>query len=266
MLYCKNRRIVALILVALLCAVMSGIAVAEQESASLDLTLGCGVALQIPGEYAENFAHSQKVHFTPVTEVFSVRVGDEEIPLYRIDFGNEAVGEWLGVIQTEEGDIPVTYTLYSLSEEKIAAMDAEDLDAYYAGMENFNLVMDAIHADPRFAAQAASGVGENRELALEHWTLMLPEKITCEETSDGGVYTAAFYGRIRGEKTGLYTVTIGGDAANAVGAYEDKPLSVEIHEPGLNVFWTEVDYETAYQMLETVNTVMDAITADENFN
>lgn len=234
----------------------------------LDLTLGCGVALQIPGEYAENFAHLQKVHFTPVTEVFSVRIGYKEVPLYRIDFGNEAVGEWLGVIQTEEGDIPVTYTLYSLSEDEIAAMDVEDFDSYYTGMENFNLVMDAIHADTRFAAQASSGIGEDHELQLEYWTFTLPSNVVCVEMNEDGIYSATFYGRIRGEDIALYTVRIG-DATNAIGVCnldgEDKPFAVEIYEVSKNVFWSEEDYDKAYQMLDTINDVLDVIYSSEEF-
>lgn len=243
---------------------------ASQEPVPISFTLGCGVSLEMPVEYADNFQHAQKVHFTPVTEVFSMTIDDKEIPLYRIDFGNESIGEWLGVIRMEEYDVPVTYTLYPLSEEEVAAMDAEALDSYYASMENFNFVVEAIHADPRFVDRDFTAVGENRELELEHWTVMLPDGITCDETHADGVYTATFFGRIHGDKTALYTVMIGGDAADPVGMYnlsgEEKAVSLEIHQPEMNVFWSEADYEAAYQMLETVNAVMDAIMADENFN
>lgn len=266
----KQNQLTMFLLTVILCTVMSGMACAEQESTSFDISLGYGISVQISDEYAANLEHMQKIHFTPVTEVFVVYVDGKEIPLYRIDFGNETVGEWLGVIQMEEGDVPVTYTLYPLSEEGIAAMNEEDRDSYYSAMESFNLVLEAVRADLRFAEQYTSEIGEIRELTLKYWTLMLPEGIACNETFEDGMYTAVFYGKIRGEKTVLFTVNIGGDTEKTVGMYnvgdEKKSLSIEIHTPGFNVFWTDADYEMFYRMLESVNDVMDVITADEKFD
>ena len=234
----------------------------------VSVNLSCGISLEIPSEYAQIVVHNQKKHFSPVSEVFSMQVGEEEIPLYRIDFGNESFGEWLGVIQTEEGDIPVTFMVYPLSAEELEVLDEETVLTYYGAMENLNLVLDAICMDPRFVQEIPDGIGEYRELELEHWMLDLPSKVSCVESNENGVYSASFFGRICGEDVPLYTVNIG-DEDDAIGVYnlngEERPLSVDVYEVGKNAFWSEEDYEAAYRMLDTINDVMDVILSSEDY-
>ena len=262
-----HRSIIALLLaLALLCAAVPA-AFAEQEES---VSIGYGVALNMPSEYGAVLNHTRKVYIAPVTEVFSVNIDGREVPLYRVDFANEEEGEWLGVLQAEEGDIPVTYSLYTLSEEELAVLDEEALDAYYGGMESFNNILEAIQADPRFTAEPVQGVGAGYEAELKYWTVVLPEKVTFEETIVEGSYEAVFYGRIQGEKTALYSVAIGDDQAGAMGKFnldgEEKAVSVEIYGVEQNVFWSDAEFDLAYAMMDTVNDVIEAVMESDNFS
>jgi len=271
MVYLKNKRAVILLLALFALCFAAGTAWAEQaEDNSVTVDIFQDISMSIPADDPASLLHTHKTHPAPTTEVFSMRIGEEVVPLYRFDFGNAQAGTPLGVLRTDAGDIPVTFQVFELSEQRQAAMDAETLADYHEQMENINIVMEAILADPRFTTENSADSGELREAVMAHWTLSLPEAISWTESEADGAYHAAFYGRIQGEDIPLYTVTIADDeAGDPMGMFslngEEKMVSIGFYPLEQYVYWSETDYDLAYLMMDTINDVIEAIMESENY-
>lgn len=260
----REMRLVSVLMV--LVMLLTVTAAAEGQASSANAELAHGIALQLP----DGMVHAQITGAAPSAEIFSMRVGEDEIPLYRIDFGNENAGELLGMLWTEAGDIPVTFKVFAFSEEEIAALDDAAREDYYALMENLNDVLDAVSADPRFTAGSALNLGEVREAAMKYWTVALPERITWVESEEDGGYQAVFYGSIHGENAELYSVHIGeGEGDGVLGMYSlngvELPVRMETCSVDRYVYWSEAERDAAYFLLDTVNEVIRAIEASAEF-
>ena len=139
-------------------------------------------------------------------------------------------------------------------------------------MDGFNPMLESFHSDDRFSTGAVSG-SDASGASMKYWNVELVEGMEWEESEENGVYRADFYGTVAGERILLYTIRLGADedeARTVIGSYRTddgvKAVSIESYplEPGEN--WTEVDMMTAGTMMDTVNSVMTAITASENFS
>ncbi|MBR3928251.1 MAG: hypothetical protein IKJ65_04530 [Clostridia bacterium] len=241
----------------------------EKPSLLDDITFD--FAGQIPAEYADILIHEQEIHDGLITEVFSMRNEVKDISLYRIDFGNEFAGDWLGVIHTENGMIHVTYTVFALTEEQLALMSEEEMEQYNILMGHFSEMLNVIFADPRFTTEKPLAVGEDVEVQTTYWTLMLPSNMVVMESNENGTYVAVFYGEVAGELTALYTVHIGDDKAESeLGLYdvdgEKKPVSVGSFDLSEQYTWTDDDYSAAYRMMDTINHVIETIMTSKQFS
>lgn len=237
----------------------------------LTIDIAHGLSLNLPIEYTDVLAHRQETHGALTTEVFSMRNGENDIPLYRIDFGDETAGDWFGALNIDERNIPVVYTVFVLSEEELSAMDEMEQEQYFALMDSFSDALNAIAADPRFSAEKPLAVGENVEMETSFWTLTLPNNMTVVESTTDGNYEALFYGEVAGERAALYQVRIGDILAESeIGLYEidgvKKPISVGSFDLSEKPNWTEDDYSAAYRMMDTINHVIDTFMSSPQFS
>ena len=228
-------------------------------------------ALQFPKEYADVLVHEQEIHDARTTEVFSMRNGEKDVSLFRIDFGDENAGDWFGMLKIGEQNIPVTHTVFALSDEELAAMDEQTQKQYFEMMNSFTNVLNAISADPRFTAEKPLAVGADTEVKTTYWTLTLPGTMSVSESNTDGTYIATFLGEVVGERTALYQVRIGENKAETeLGLYEvdgvKKPISVGSFDLSEKTNWTEDDYSAAYRMMDTINHVIETIMNSPQFS
>ena len=280
--------IIAVLAVAVLIAVFAirgsgSVSAAMQTSAETPTTtvsteesyktvdLAWGVSLKFPAEFSDVLVHEQEVHGGLTTETFSMRKGEKAIPLFRIDFGDETVGDWHGVLNTDKGIVPVVYTVFTCTNEEIEAMDEETREQYFMLMNSFSDVLNTIAADPRFSAEKPLDSGENKEAKMAYWTVTLPGKMSWSEVAEAGEYQAVFYGEVRGEQTALYTVRIGEtETGSVLGQFkvgeELKKVSVESFDLSRKTSWTDDDYSVAYHMMDTINDVIQVIMSSEYYS
>lgn len=228
------------------------------------------VKWSVPKEYTEILKYEYEENGDIASDMFSLQLGDKEVPVFRFDFGDENAGDWLGVLTVGEEQIPVVYTVFMMSDEELAA--AGDTDgAYYKLMDLFNQLVKDFEADKNFSTKKPVMVsGSYKEVALTYWTVTLPEEMHCSESNENGTYQALFYGDIHGEKVALYQVNIGDEIAETeLGFFQvdgqDKVVSIKVCDIFNRSDWNDDDYAVAYLMVDTINTVIEQITSSELF-
>jgi len=244
---------------------------APTSNPNITIDAAHGLFLQFPAKYADILAHEQEIHGELTTEVFSMRNGETDISLFRMDFGDETAGDWFGVLNTDDRIIPVTYTVFAPAEEELNAMSEATQEQYFALMDCFNDALNTIAADPRFTSERPLAVGADTEVKTTYWNLTLPSNMSVVETNENGTYIAMFYGEVVGERTALYTVRIGDDKAETeLGLFEvdgvKKPVSVGSFDLSGKPNWTDDDYSAAYRMMDTINHVIETIMSSEQFS
>ena len=239
--------------------------VSQQEDGALQLVL------QFPEELAECVIREKSTYGLAVTETFYLKNGEDAIPLFRIDVGDQSLGDWLGTLQTENGNIPVTYTVFEISEDDMAAL-GENAEVLYADLMNgFNLMLEQIFNDPSFTSEKAIEVGESQGMAMRYWTVDLPDDMWVEENMVEGNYEAVFYCSILGEHVAIYKVCIGEVTAETeLGLFDvegvKKTVSVGSFDIPENPNWSSEDYSMAYRLMETINLVIETIMQSEHFS
>lgn len=257
------------------------VSAAKTNEAYHTVILAYDVAVQLPAGYEDVLVHTQKTQGERIEESFAMRVGEMEIPLYRICFGG-ADGNRLGALRTEAGEIDVTYEVLPLPENQLAAMNAETVGIYDVMLDSVNAVFDGFAADSRFSAGNHS-VADSRAAAertdaeeyqtaeMTFWTVSLPAGMTWTEYADESSYRAVFSGMIRNEVVELYSVHVGGEAASSVlGTVtvdgEARTVSVESFDLSRHEGWSEPDFEKAYLMLDSINDIIQVIVESDSFS
>lgn len=226
------------------------------------------LTLKFPEQDSAALLHEEEHVGDAVVEVFYMKTEGNDLPLYRIDFGDENLGEWLGVIKTDTEEIPVTYTVFSATEEELQQLGV-NLETYSVLMNDFNVLLNCIYEDSRFSSEKENDVVEEKEIELMYWNVTLPESISCSENVMDGNYQADFYIEIQGEQVNLYSVYIGDEQAETIlGQYkiEDRwePISIESYDLR-NSELSDEELLTAYQMLDTINDVIETISKSKQF-
>lgn len=242
-----------------------------EDPNSTTVDIAYDFTLQFPKEYADALVHEQEVHGARTTEVFSMRNGEKDISLFRIDFGDESAGDWFGMLNIDGKNIPVTHTVFALANEELEALDEQTQKQYIEMMNSFTNVLNTISADPRFTAEKPLAIGADTEVKTTYWTLTLPSNMSVSESNTDGTYEALFLGEVVGERTALYQVRIGENKAETeLGLYEidgvKKPISVGSFELTEKINWTEDDYSAAYRMMDTINHVIEIIMNSPQFS
>lgn len=246
---------------------------ADKPEAYVSIEIAHGITLQYPVEYAGMLSHKQEKNGEAITETFSMKMEGIDTQLYQIHFGNEKAGEWLGTLLEEGKEVPVTYTIFLMSSEELDKREAEFADAYYLLLDSVNDALSSILADDRLVTDVKNSEvsdNQNKSAGMLDWSVYLQEGMSWSEFSEAGNDQVVFYGNVQEERFELFTVHIGtSDEGNPLGMYnlngENKTVYVEVHELGQHENWSDDDYDAAYELMETVNTIVDAIVESENF-
>lgn len=274
----KKRWIILLVAVAAIAAIASIFSsqggktpLFGPQKRSVEIIESNYVEWYVPAECMDYLKYENETRNNVVADMFSMQVGSAEIPVFRIDFGDENAGEWLGVLTVGDEKIPVVYTVFMVSDEELAAVEGAE-EAYYMLMDVFNEMVKDLSANKNFTPEKPIKMsGDEQEAVLTYWTVTLPTEMSYDETNENGAYQAVFYGYIQDEKIALYQVDIGdiiGDSP--LGLYkienEDKTVSITCHDIFDRADWSEDDYAVAYRMMDTINNVIEKITSSEYFS
>ena len=222
-----------------------------------------------PTENADAYIHEQEIDGNAVSDKYYVTVAGEKKLLYSIDFGRED-GTWLGMLVRDAGNISITYNVYPLSEEEMAAMSEAESQHYYDVMDGLGTMLASICEKEGFQEEKIPEGTGKRIAQLTYWTLELPNDMTWTESNENGEYQAIFYGTVQDQQVALYTVRIGHVQAQSVlGKYrvngEEKTLSVESYGLSQHETWTDEDFLEAGEMMETINDLIQVIDASADF-
>lgn len=225
--------------------------------------------LAFPEELSEQMRHTEVTEGDVAMEVFYMLGTNGERELFRIYYADAQAGTHMGYLNTDNGEIPVSYSICEYTEEDFA--DEEDKKLYYSMMDAFSVVMNSIYADERFSETRMVEQVGTQEVKLRYWTVTLPENVLYEETVDSDTYRVDFYGEVSGERIDLYFIGLGDmEAETILGMFTadgvQKPVAVETHNLDGYEGWPEEERGVIYQMMESVNDVIQAIVSDKNFS
>lgn len=229
------------------------------------------IDLQILSECAAHIEHKQEIDGDVISDMFYMRTGTISTPVFSFSFGDEKAGDWLGMLSVSEKNIPVTYTVFMITDEELIALGEGAVDIYAKLLECFNCIVDGIYSNDGFSANKPLKLGKMQENIMSYWTVTLPSEMVWYETNENGNYLADFSGYVCGERIPLYCVCIGNEVVDSVlGTLKidgvEKKVSVKCYDLGERSDWTEEDFATAYLMMDTINDVIQQITQSELFS
>lgn len=229
------------------------------------------IDLRLPQEMEAFITTDESTYGDVYTRGFYMNYGGDEYPLWRLDFGDPYAGDWVGVLKTDKGDVAVTTTGFAISAEELAALGEEGSALYGECMQAYGVMLEGIVSDSRFTEERPLAVGEDREVKLTYWTVMLPDTMTVSENTESGSYEAMFYGKIAGETVKLYRVCIGEEQAESFLGYFEvggmkQTVTVGSYELAGYDDWADDDYAAAYSMMDTINDVIQQIMSSEQFS
>lgn len=225
--------------------------------------------LQFPESLIENLRHVEVTEGRIAMEVFYLVSEEGEKELYRIHFADAKMGELLGYLTIDGVEVPITHSVCEYANEDFRTEEERKL--YYEMMDAFSVLVNTIYADARFSETRFVAPVGTREVKLRYWNVVLPENVQCVETEENGSYCVKFYGEVGGEQINLYMILVGnGEAETSLGFYtvdgERKPVRVQTYDMEPYANWSEEDQTIIYRMMESLNTVIQTIVADEKFS
>ena len=229
------------------------------------------IDLLLPLELEDLIISEESTYGDVYTRAFYMSYGGQELPLWRVDFGDLNSSDWVGRIVTDTGDIPVAMTGFSVSNEEIRALGEEGSRLYGECMQGYSFMLDGLMEDSRFTTERSLVIGEDKEVKLTYWNVTLPDKMSVRESSNGGNYEAVFSGEVVGETVTLYRVCIGGEQVGSLLGYFEidgvkKSVFIESYPLAERASWNDDDYATANHMMATVNDVIGQITSSKNYS
>lgn len=226
------------------------------------------LSVMLPETIAENLAIESVVDGDAVVEVFSLKMDPDPIELFRIFYGKAEYGNRIGVLNIDGEATPVSVSTSNYDSSFFANEDSGN--QYYAMMESLNIIIGAIQADPRFSSDEGNSV-DKVDTQVAQWNFYLPEMVQWEEIRNEGSLMLTFFAEIKGERVDLYVLAIGGEPRQSVlGQYkidgEIKSISIGSC-PGPDMEeWAENEIMNYYQMMDSINDVIQTIQGDENFS
>lgn len=227
-------------------------------------------ALQFPEELFANLRHVEATEGRIAMEVFYMVSEDGEKELYRIHFADAKMGTHMGYLTIDEAEIPISYSVCEYEDQDFKSEDEKKL--YYSMMDAFSVIVNAIHDDVRFSEARTVEPVASGEVKLRYWKVTLPENVMFAETDEkDGTYRVNFFGEVGGERINLYMIAIGNvEAETMLGWYtingEQKPVMVQTHSTDVYESWSEEDRVVIYNMMSSLNVVIQTIVEDENFS
>ena len=236
---------------------------AEPETMTLETSHG---AVRIDAALAEVLRYEEQKSGGRITEIYTLVLGGTEKEVFRICFGDETQGDLIGYL----GDRAVTVLVTPYGEADFQS--AQEQQTYERVMDLLNLILESVYGSSDFVSDLTPEAEpvQTQQAVLTYWTVELPMGMRWEESTADGQYKAEFYGAVSGEEYLLYTVTLGGEVADPLGAYlvdgTAMVLGITVNNASSQMAYTEDGSMEAYgTMMDTVNGVLQVIEASENY-
>lgn len=241
----------------------------EPETPALSFDTGYHT-LSFPEKYEGMIEHVRREEGGVITNLFHLVHKGFRVELFRLMYGDASQGEYIGMLETDDKEVPVSYMVHQPVGDELAHVD---VNAYFFElMDDFNDVISPIYADDRFHPGENIGPGISAVSSLKYWNVELPAAISWQENESEGNYRADFFGEVANRKIMLYTVYLGESVPDAtvLGKYEVDGVKkdVSVTSSPLNMLdgWTEADMTTAGTLMDTINDVIRMITSSEQFS
>lgn len=223
--------------------------------------------LLFPEKYSEYLKQKEVAESAVTTEIFSMVYDDMETELFRVYFGGEQIGDAIGALTTDSGEILIYISVCEYDEYYF---DEESYEIYSVLMEGLDTVISSIWNHPQFTDLKKVEIKEE-ERELSYWNFSLPENMELEETEESGYYLARFYGTVNNQKYELYSLAVGEPTLETVlGVYEvdGAPvlISVESYDLPNMENWEERHMGQIYTMMGSINTVIQTVMSSEGFS
>lgn len=225
--------------------------------------------IQFPEVLAGNVRHAETVEGDIALEVFYMAYESGEKEVFRIYFGSADMGEHLGYLKTDAGEIPVTFALCEYADEDFTIEDEWIL--YSNMMTAFTVVSNSIQSDERFSElRSMEEVGE-QGAQMRFWSLTLPANVMWEESETNDIYRVDFYGMIEDKRIDLYYVGLGEmEADTRLGYFTvdgvQMPIMVGNSESVAFDSWSKEDQRVIYDMMDSINLVIQQIVACDQYS
>lgn len=226
------------------------------------------LSVMLPEQDLEDVIFDSVTDGNSVMEIFSLKQDTGAVELFRVFYGKEEYGNRIGVLNVEGKALPVSISASNYDEGFFA--DEEASNRYYAMMEYLNLIVGAIQADPRFSSDEGNTI-DKVETQVAEWNFQLPKLVQWEEIRNEDSVKLTFYAKINGKNIELYALAIGDETLQSVlGQYSlngvIKPISIGVCPSPDMEGWAEKEVTTYYQLMDSINDVIQTILADENFS
>lgn len=224
--------------------------------------------LHFPISYGDYMSHREVIQDHVVLEVFYMVYEEIQMELFRIQFDSQETDHDIGLIETESGNLYVTVSVCEYAEDDFENQETYEL--YQSIIGCIDTVLGSIQTDSRFSKKDEIQVNVS-DNTLRYWSIELPENMVWEEMEGEESYRVAFFGNIKNQKIKLYEVAIGGsELSSHLGYYKIEsqysPVSIESFDLPSTEGWNEGEITELYIMMETINSVISAIVADENYS
>lgn len=225
--------------------------------------------IQFPEVLAGNVRHAETVEGDIALEVFYMVYESGEKEVFRIYFGSADMGEHLGYLKTDAGEIPVTFALCEYADEDFTIEDEWIL--YSNMMTAFTVVSNSIQSDERFSElRTMEQVGE-QGAQMRFWSLTLPDNVMWEESETNGIYRVDFYGMIEDKRIDLYYIGLGEMEADTKLGYftvDGVQMPIMVGNSELVAFdsWSKEDQRVIYDMMDSINLVIQQIVACDQYS
>ena len=210
-----------------------------------------------------------------VLEFYAVMEGKQELRLFDIALG-EGSGGNMGMVLTQEGQIPLQVTMYTLTTDE--RWSEGEIITVHAMQDVVNEMIDQLAPKIEEAQPEAlnisqqpedNGAVNNLEIETPYTTLYYPARwadvlSNVYDDSQNEGYKVHFYSRLEGrENQLLFTICFGGDEGQQLGAVmgsDEIPVSVSLTmgQPQLDG-WDAAEIETVHSMQEAANHLVDRL-------
>ena len=226
------------------------------------------LSVMLPEQDLDDIIFDSVTDGNSVMEIFSLKQDTGAVELFRVFYGKEEYGNRIGVLNVEGKALPVSVSPSNYDDSFFA--DKEASNRYYEMMEYLNLIVGAIQADSRFSSDEGNTI-DKVETQVAEWNFQLPELVQWEEIRNEDSVKLTFYAKINGNNVELYALSIGDETMQSVlGQYKFNgkmmPISIGVCPSPDMEGWAEKEITTYYQLMDSINDVIQTILADENFS
>lgn len=176
--------------------------------------------MQMYLDEADKIRHVQASEGDITMEVFYMLSEAGEKELFRIYFGAADMGEYIGRLQTDSFNVPVSVASPPYSREDFA--DEAAYSSYCALMEQLDVLLSSVRENENFRVDEVVPQETSPSVRKEQigdWLVELPESIQWNLVTSETGYHIDFTMEMGGENLQLYTIYIGEAGGSVVGLY-----------------------------------------------